>query len=84
MANYIQARLRRPHLDDDGHEEMVLWIPEYGTNGVRVEAGRTVSPPKSDPDQRPWEILSASEPTQPEEYFQRKRGERRDKMTSVQ
>ncbi len=79
---YIQTRLRRELEDGSGYSNLVLWIPEVGTNGVKVEAGRVVHL-KNDPDPRPWEIVAAAGPTQPEAYFQRKHGERRRREATI-
>ena len=71
---YIQCRLRRPHLVGSGHAEMVAYLPTKGTNGIAVEAGRSVMI-TSDTDTRPWSIVSASGPVIDEAHVQRKRRE---------
>ena len=81
--HYIQTRLRRALKDGRGYTHISLWIPETGTNGVAVEAGRVVHL-KDDPDPRPWEIMVAEGPTQPEAYFQAKRKERLEREATVQ
>ncbi len=71
---YIQCRLRRARLVGDGHSEMVAYLPTRGTNGLAVEAGRSVTI-ASDADARPWSIVSASGPVIDEAHILRKRRE---------
>ena len=79
---YIQCRLRRPHLAGSGHAEMVAYLPTKGTNGIAVEAGRSVTI-ASDTDARPWSIVSASGPDIDESHVQRKRREGKELSEAI-
>lgn len=79
--NYIQTRLKRKLQDGSGYSEQCIWIPEKGTNGVKVAIGKFVYL-KGDSD--PWEVVGLDGPTQPDSYFQSKRTERIQRDATVQ
>lgn len=71
---FVQARLSRK--TTEGNQELVSWIPQFGTNKIRVEVGSVV---ELDGYDGTWQIVHVDhEYTQEAKYFIDKRSERKN------